>query len=122
MVQPAQSPEPDRSPGPARSSEPARPSDVPADHVVVLFGATGDLARRKLLPGLFHLARAGLMPRRYRIVGSAPAAEALTDQEFRTHAQQAVAEFGRSRPEGPAWEAFAAGLSFGAADTGAAEP
>ncbi len=104
MAQPAQSPEP------------------PADHVIVLFGATGDLARRKLVPGLFHLARAGLMPRRYRIVGTAPAAEALTDQEFRAHAQQAVAEFGRARPEGPTWEAFAAALSFGAADTGAADP
>ncbi|MCY0923060.1 glucose-6-phosphate dehydrogenase [Streptomyces sp. H27-G5] len=104
MVQPAQSPEP------------------PEDHVIVLFGATGDLARRKLLPGLFHLARAGLMPRRYRIVGTAPAAEALTDQEFRAHARQAVAEFGRSRPEGPDWETFAAALSFGAADTGAADP
>ncbi|MFD5934448.1 glucose-6-phosphate dehydrogenase [Streptomyces sp. NPDC060333] len=104
MVQPAQSPEP------------------PEDHVIVLFGATGDLARRKLLPGLFHLARAGLMPRRYRVVGTAPAAEALTDQEFRAHARQAVAEFGRSRPEGPDWETFAATLSFGAADTGAADP
>ncbi|MFD9533421.1 glucose-6-phosphate dehydrogenase [Streptomyces sp. NPDC054949] len=87
-----------------------------------MFGATGDLARRKLLPGLFHLARAGLMPRRYRVVGTAPAAEALTDQEFRAHARQAVAEFGRSRPEGPDWETFAATLSFGAADTGAADP
>ncbi|MFF3432271.1 glucose-6-phosphate dehydrogenase [Streptomyces sp. NPDC002602] len=104
MVQPAQSPEP------------------PEDHVIVLFGATGDLARRKLLPGLFHLARAGLMPPRYRIVGTAPVAEALTDQEFRTHARQAVTEFGRSRPEGPEWEAFSAALSFGAADTGAADP
>ena len=31
-------------------------------HVIVLFGATGDLSRRKLLPGLFHLSRAGLVP------------------------------------------------------------
>ena len=40
------------------------PSDhVPADpHVIVLFGATGDLAKRKLLPGLFHLSRAGMLP------------------------------------------------------------
>ncbi|MFJ9078722.1 glucose-6-phosphate dehydrogenase [Streptomyces sp. NPDC102278] len=106
MAQPAQSPE----------------LLPPEDHVIVLFGATGDLARRKLLPGLFHLARAGLMPQRYRIVGTAPASEALTDQEFRAHAQQAVAEFGRSRPEGPGWEAFADALSFGAADTGAADP
>ena len=33
----------------------------PENHVVVLFGATGDLAKRKLLPGLFHLAAAGLL-------------------------------------------------------------
>ena len=37
-------------------------------HVIVLFGATGDLARRKLLPGLLHLSRAGLMSE-FRIVG-----------------------------------------------------
>jgi glucose-6-phosphate 1-dehydrogenase len=40
-----------------RGSEPRR-----EDHVIVLFGATGDLARRKLLPGLFHLFAAGLLP------------------------------------------------------------
>jgi glucose-6-phosphate 1-dehydrogenase len=43
----------------------------PGSHVIVVFGATGDLARRKLLPGLFHLAAAGLLPERYRIVGTA---------------------------------------------------
>ncbi|MFI1647493.1 glucose-6-phosphate dehydrogenase [Streptomyces avidinii] len=98
------------------------PAPSPADHVIVVFGATGDLARRKLLPGLFHLAKAGLMPQRYRIVGSAPAAEALTDDAFRAHAREAVAEFGRSRPEGPAWQEFESALSFGAADADAAEP
>ncbi|MDH2388880.1 glucose-6-phosphate dehydrogenase [Streptomyces sp. HNM0663] len=98
------------------------PAPVPDDHVIVLFGATGDLARRKLLPGLFHLARAGLLPRRYRIVGTAPAEFALSGDAFRAHAHDAVAEFGRSAPEGDAWEAFARTLSFGAADPGAAEP
>ncbi|MFF4546769.1 glucose-6-phosphate dehydrogenase [Streptomyces sp. NPDC001435] len=93
------------------SSEPR-----PDDHVIVLFGATGDLARRKLLPGLFHLAHAGLMPQHYRVVGSAPGADALSDEEFRTHARDAVAEFGRSKPQGEVWEAFEAALSFGAAD------
>ena len=38
--------------------------------MLVLFGATGDLARRKLLPGLFHLEQVGLMPEDYRIVGT----------------------------------------------------
>ncbi|MGW7004934.1 hypothetical protein ACWGCW_19525 [Streptomyces sp. NPDC054933] len=55
-------------------------SQVPDDHVIVLFGATGDLAKRKLLPGLFHLANAGLLPRNCRIVGSAPAKSALRDE------------------------------------------
>ena len=38
----------------------------------MLFGATGDLAKRKLLPGLFHLHAAGLLPKEYRIIGVSP--------------------------------------------------
>ena len=49
-------------------------SPRPDNHVFVLFGATGDLAKRKLLPGLFHLHAAGLLPREYRVVGTAPPA------------------------------------------------
>src|SRR5262245_33857420 len=45
-------------------------ASVPDDHVIVLFGALGDLSKRKLLPGLFHLDRAGLMPANYRIIGT----------------------------------------------------
>jgi glucose-6-phosphate 1-dehydrogenase len=92
----------------------------PDDHVIVMFGATGDLARRKLLPGLFHLAEAGLMPDRYRIVGTAR--RPSTDDEFREHARQAVAEFGRGQPDGDAWTAFAQALSFGSAQPGESEP
>jgi glucose-6-phosphate 1-dehydrogenase len=95
---------------------------VPDDHVIVLFGATGDLARRKLLPGLFHLAQAGLMPARYQIIGSAPASSALSDDDFRTHAKDAVREFGSSKPTGVAWPAFAGSLHFGAADPKDAAP
>ncbi|AWI31617.1 glucose-6-phosphate dehydrogenase [Streptomyces sp. ICN441] len=95
---------------------------VPDDHVIVLFGATGDLARRKLLPGLFHLAKAGLLPDRYRIVGSAPAREALSDDAFRKRARESVAEFGRSGPEGKAWQRFEESLSFGSADPEDPEP
>ena len=43
---------------------------IPDDHIIVLFGGLGDLARRKLLPGLFHLDRAGLMPAGYKIIGT----------------------------------------------------
>ena len=89
---------------------------TPGNHVIVLFGATGDLARRKLLPGAFHLAKAGLMPPKYQIIGSAPAQSALSDADFVTHAKDAVREFGSSKPTGKAWEAFAAALHFAAAD------
>ncbi|MGI5404961.1 glucose-6-phosphate dehydrogenase [Streptomyces sp. CA-135486] len=103
-------------------SQPESRPPVPEDHVIVLFGATGDLARRKLLPGLFHLAKAGLMPTRFRVIGSAPSQVALSDDEFRKRAREAVAEFGRSKPEGQAWQEFEDALSFGAADPDAPEP
>jgi glucose-6-phosphate 1-dehydrogenase len=99
------------------SSKPAarHPGPRPDNHVIVLFGATGDLAKRKLLPGAYHLAAAGLLPADYRIIGSAPQQNALSDADFIAHAKAAVKEFGNAEPSGPAWEEFASRLSFGAA-------
>jgi glucose-6-phosphate 1-dehydrogenase len=82
----------------------------PDDHVLVLFGATGDLARRKLLPGLFALAEAGLLPARYRIVGTAR--RPLEEGAFRELARAAVEEFGHGPPGGEAWQEFAAALRY----------
>src|ERR1700744_1013046 len=45
--------------------------NVPEPSVVVIFGASGDLTKRKLLPALFHLEQAGLLPEQLRIVGVA---------------------------------------------------
>ena len=59
-------------------------------HVIVLFGATGDLAARKLLPGLLHLAMSGLMPE-YRIVGELTSD--LSDEDFRDMARHACDQF-----------------------------
>jgi len=92
------------------------PDAHPDDHVIVLFGATGDLAKRKLLPGLFHLAKSGLLPKGYRIIGSAPAQFAMTDEQFRAHAKAAVAQFGLAKPVGATWQGFESRLSFGTAD------
>jgi glucose-6-phosphate 1-dehydrogenase len=64
-------------------------------HVVVLFGATGDLARRKLLPGLFHLSQAGLLPE-CRVVGTS--LDDLGDRGFRCHARSALDEFSQRDP------------------------
>jgi glucose-6-phosphate 1-dehydrogenase len=91
---------------------------TPDDHVIVIFGATGDLARRKLLPGLFALAKAGLMPENYRIIGCSRIRSALTDDQFRQHAREACAEFGDAKPSGAAWAEFESRLRYGSADPG----
>ena len=87
----------------------------PDNHVIVLFGATGDLAKRKILPGLYHLFVAGLMPDKFRIIGSAPPDYALSDADFVAHTESAVTSFGETKPDGSNWDEFAACLSFGAA-------
>jgi glucose-6-phosphate 1-dehydrogenase len=90
--------------------ERARRLPRPGPHVIVLFGATGDLARRKLIPGLFHLQRVGLMPEDYRIVGSTM--EDLGDDDFRELAHGALDEFCRMEIGGDDWEEFSARLAF----------
>ena len=84
------------------------------NHVIVVSGVTGDLAHRKLLPGLFHLATAGLMPDRYQIIGVSP--QDMTGEQFRELACQAIADFGTAKPTGAAWQAFQRRLSFASAD------
>jgi glucose-6-phosphate 1-dehydrogenase len=77
--------------------------------VIVLFGATGDLSRRKILPALMHLSRAGLMPA-HRIVGSS--LEAIGDEAFRSLAIRAGQEFSRHGTTACQREDFAARLSY----------
>ncbi|WP_246060605.1 glucose-6-phosphate dehydrogenase [Nocardioides dongxiaopingii] len=60
-------------------------------HVLVLFGATGDLAARKLFPGLYRLAAAGRMPDEYAVIGSGRHSPG-TDAEFRDQLREALAE------------------------------
>src|SRR5690348_3473504 len=91
-------------------------SPKPDNHVIVLFGATGDLAKRKLLPGLFHLHAAGLLPKEYRIIGVSPHSAALTTEQFREHAEQACTDFCITKPTDPSWPSFAERVSFAAAD------
>jgi glucose-6-phosphate 1-dehydrogenase len=89
---------------------------VPDDHVIVLFGATGDLAKRKLIPGLFHLSLAGLLPEGYRIVGTSR--KSLSDDELRELARTAVDEFGRREATDETWGPFAERLHYAASDVG----
>jgi glucose-6-phosphate 1-dehydrogenase len=78
-------------------------------HVIVLFGACGDLARRKLLPGLLHLAQAGLLPE-FRIVGTS--LEDYDDEGFRAFALEACTEFARHGTSGEEWRTFESKLTF----------
>src|SRR5689334_22057316 len=61
-------------------------------HLIVLFGATGDLAKRKLLPGIMHLLSSGLIPD-LRLIGVARTE--YDDETFRTFAEQAIREFSK---------------------------
>ena len=72
--------------------------------VVVLFGATGDLARRKLLPGLFHLVNSGLIPD-CRIIGVSR--DHLDAASFRHHTKAALDEFSSRKIKKAEWTAFA---------------
>ncbi|MFL5899327.1 MAG: glucose-6-phosphate dehydrogenase [Solirubrobacterales bacterium] len=82
----------------------------PEDQVIVLFGASGDLARRKLLPGMFHLQQVGLMPERFRIVGAAR--RDIGEEGFRELAREAVDGSSRESTDPAAWKAFEESLGF----------
>ncbi len=83
---------------------------TPRDQTIVLFGATGDLARRKLLPGIFHLFEAGLMPERFTLIGAARSS--LGDEEFAELARETVCGSGRRPMAGESWNRFAESLRF----------
>ncbi len=83
---------------------------IPENQVIVLFGATGDLAKRKLLPGMFHLAQVGLMPRGFRIIGAAR--HPIEVEEFREVARQAIEASGREDMSPATWDPFADSLEF----------
>lgn len=83
---------------------------------VVLFGATGDLSRRKLLPGLLHLFEVGMVPE-IQVVGTS-----LEDHDrdsFVEFARESVEEFG-GESDRKAWDAFSERLHFARGDAGAA--
>jgi glucose-6-phosphate 1-dehydrogenase len=98
------------------------PSDVSGSlmsplnpHVVVLFGASGDLARRKLIPGLLHLSLAGLIPE-CQVVGTS--LDDLDTESFRALAHGACGEFSPRSITEEQWDRFARTLTFVRQDAG----
>ncbi|MFK8076654.1 MAG: glucose-6-phosphate dehydrogenase [Granulosicoccus sp.] len=84
--------------------------------VVVLFGATGDLAKRKLIPGLFHLSSSSFIPD-CRIIGTS--LTDLTTEEFQNLCLEALTEFSSREVDPEAWELFKSRLDYVSGSTGA---
>lgn len=80
------------------------------DFDLVIFGATGDLARRKLLPALFRRHAAGQLPDAARIIGSARSD--MDDAAFRADISEAIAEFDPARADSPELPGFLDRLSY----------
>jgi glucose-6-phosphate 1-dehydrogenase len=81
----------------------------PGPTVFVLFGATGDLAKRMVLPAFYRLALEGLLPRRWLLVGNGRGN--LAHEDFRAHVHSVLTQFG-PKPEPKDWDGFASRLRF----------
>ncbi|HEX9716909.1 MAG TPA: glucose-6-phosphate dehydrogenase [Actinomycetota bacterium] len=84
--------------------------EPPAPQAIVVFGASGDLARKKILPALYNLASQGLLPEKHAIVGYA--FSDWGDEAFREYARGSIAEFSRTPFDEEVWKPFADSLSF----------
>jgi glucose-6-phosphate 1-dehydrogenase len=78
--------------------------------LLVIFGASGDLTSKKLMPALYSLALRRLLPEKFGIVGAARSEE--TDDAFRERMKQAVQEHGRDPFNDEVWEQLAAGMRY----------
>ena len=77
---------------------------------LVIFGATGDLARRKLLPALYNLAHEGALPERFNLIGVSRRDQ--TDDDFRAQARESITEFSRRQPDPQVLEGLLARMSY----------
>ncbi len=83
---------------------------VPEACTVVIFGATGDLTHRKLIPALYNLAADGELPPELAVIGIARRPK--TDDEFRNELQEAVQKFSRQTVRDELWNSFAKAISY----------
>src|SRR3712207_89643 len=92
---------------------------VPEPNCFVIFGATGDLTRRKLVPALYRLYTQRLLPAGFSIlcVGRRP----VSDDEFRAQLRTAMGAAAGSPDDSPVWESFASGIRYIAFDFDDAE-
>jgi glucose-6-phosphate 1-dehydrogenase len=82
---------------------------IPEAGILVIFGASGDLTKRKLLPALFHLEQAALLPRNFTIVG---VARRPLGGEFAADMRQGIIEFGDVKASDPRLDDFVRHISY----------
>jgi len=99
-------------PSPVREQRRARRAPDPC--AVVIFGATGDLAHRKLMPALYTLARLGMLPAEYAVVGFAR--RPMTDDVFRREVAKSVLGDATPPAAETTWEPFARRIFYVQAD------
>ncbi|MCX6911210.1 MAG: glucose-6-phosphate dehydrogenase, partial [Verrucomicrobia bacterium] len=99
-------------PGHANPLREAMPrAAAPEPCVVVLFGATGDLTSRKLVPALYNLAREGMLPAGFSILGFARRPK--TDEQFRAEMLDAINKYSRLKPALPeVWKHFGQAIGY----------
>src|SRR5882672_625622 len=78
---------------------------------VIIFGASGDLTKRKLVPALYRLVQERLVPAEFAIVGQARTE--MSNDEFRAKMKEAVAQFSEAKQvDDELWNSFAQGLYY----------
>src|SRR5229473_7282879 len=82
----------------------------PEPCVLVIFGATGDLTSRKLVPALFSLHRRGLLPQGFAVLGCARSK--MSAEDFRARMRKACMEFCNPTPNDQDWARFAPRLYY----------
>ncbi len=91
----------------------------PGPTIFVLFGATGDLAKRLVLPAFYRLGLEGLLPKQWLLVGNGRGD--VAHEDFRKHVHDVLTEFG-PKPEPDAWNPFAKRLLFAGGGFSADDP
>jgi len=86
---------------------------LPEPATLVIFGATGDLAARKLIPAVYNLARGGQLPERFKLIGVARGGDG---EAFRAAARDALERFSRTGFEEGSWTPIEEGLDYLAGD------
>ena len=77
---------------------------------LAIFGATGDLARRKLLPALYNLAHEGALPERFNLIGVSRRDQ--SDEDFRNQARESIQQFSRRAPDEQVLEGLLGRMSY----------